>query len=210
MNEIGNNIKKLRTSRGMTQQQLADVVGAKTYTTITKWEKGDNAPQGKDLITLSNYFNVSVDSILGMGSNKLITNINEYTYMPHSISAGLPNHVEAIIQAEKISIPDTIMGKYSGSDDIYISRINGDSMDKLMSDGSLIAIKPINLSELKDGDMVVFSNDHEYSVKYFYKALDKLIFKPYSTNHNHHEQHYDLDADITIHGKVVTYIVNLD
>src|SRR5699024_1715337 len=173
MNIIGENIKKLRSSRGMTQQQLADVVGTKTYTTITKWEKGDNVPQGKDLIVLSNYFNVSVDSILGLSNEIKVANMNEYKYFSESISAGLPLNVDGVTDAEKISIPDAVMGKYAGHKDIIISKINGDSMDKLMNDGSFIAIKQINNAEaLNNGDIVVFSHNHEYSVKYFYKHDD--------------------------------------
>lgn len=210
MNIIGNNIRSLRNSRGMTQQKLADIVGAKTYTTITKWEKGDNVPQGKDLIVLSNHFNVSVDSILGLSEQPLNVEVSEYKFYPDSISAGLPLTAEGITDYDTIAIPDEFMGSYAGHEDVIVSSINGDSMNKLMNDGSYIAIKPINLSELKNGDMVVFSHNHEYSVKYFYKHDDKLIFKPYSNNPVHYDQSFNADDGVMIHGKVVTYIVNLD
>jgi len=211
MNIIGENIKKLRSSRGMTQQQLADVVGAKTYTTITKWEKGDNVPQGKDLIVLSNYFNVSVDSILGLSNEIKVANMNEYKYSPESISAGLPLLVDGVTNYDNVSIPDELMGKYAGHEDIIISKINGDSMNKLMDDGSFIAIKPVDSAEsLNNSDIVVFSHNHEYSVKYFYKHDDMLVFKPYSNNPVHYDQPFNIDDGVLIHGKVVTYIVNLD
>ena len=211
MNIIGENIKKLRSSRGMTQQQLADVVGAKTYTTITKWEKGDNVPQGKDLIVLSNYFNVSVDSILGLSNETKVANMNEYKYSPESISAGLPLLVDGVTNYDNISIPDELMGKYAGQKDIIISKINGDSMDKLMNDGSFIAIKPLNsIDSLSNGDVVVFSHNHEYSVKYYYKHDDTIVFKPYSNNPVHYDQSFSVHDGVVIHGKVVTYIVNLD
>ena len=135
---------------------------------------------------------------------------NEYKYYPHSISAGLPFVADGTTELNTVTIPDELMGKYAGHGDIIISKINGDSMDRLMNDGSFIAIKPITLPELKNGDIVVFSDEHEYSVKYFYKHDDKLIFKPYSHNNCHHEQHYNEHDNIQIHGKVVTYIVNLD
>lgn len=210
MNGIGNNIKSLRLSRGMTQQQLADVVGAKTYTTITKWEKGDNVPQGKDLIALSQHFKVSVDSILGINGESLILPSNQYTYYPTAISAGLPLDVEGITNADKITLPDNIMGKYAGHKDIIILRINGDSMDKVMPDNSLIAVKDTPPDSLKDGDIVVFSCDNDYSVKHYYRQGDTLIFKPNSNNAAHFDQTYNIDSNIKIHGKVVMYIVNLD
>ena len=135
---------------------------------------------------------------------------NEYHYMPTSISAGLPIDVEAVTNAETVQIPDSVMGKWAGDKEIFFSKINGDSMDRIIPDKSLIAIKPIEKETLKNGDIVVFSNDHDYSVKYFYKQSDKLIFKPHSYSREHHEQHYNFTDNITIHGKVVLYIVELD
>lgn len=135
---------------------------------------------------------------------------SEYPYLPTTISAGLPLNVEAITESETIFVPDSIMGKWAGDKDIFFSKINGDSMDEIMPDKSLIAIKPIEKELLKNGDIAVFSHNHEYSVKYFYKTNDKLIFKPSSTNKAHHEQHFDINDGVLIHGKVVVYIVELD
>jgi len=212
MEEIKNNIKKLRLSRGLTQTQLSEVVGAKTYTTVSKWESGENTPHGKDLIVLSKFFNVSVDYILGIENQANKETYYEYNCFPTAISAGLPINVDGITndQVEKISISDNIMGKWAGNKNIFITKICGDSMDKIMPDGSLIAVKPIAQNELKDGDIVVFSDNHEYSVKYYHKHPDKLVFKPKSYNKEHHDQPYRLDENIRIHGKVVLYIVNMD
>ena len=215
MNVIGNNIKKLRKSRGLTQQQLADIVGAKTYTTITKWERGDNTPQGKDLIVLSKYFNVTVDSILGIdnGGEIIKEPAESYKYFPTAISAGIPLHVDGITEntAEEISLPDSALGKWAGCDDLFITKVNGDSMDKIIPDKSLIAVKPVELHQLKDGDIVVYSDGGDYSVKRMYQDNDKIIFRPDS----HDTSFYDYvtsvnNSNLVIHGKVVVYIVELD
>jgi len=80
-----------------------------------------------------------------------------------------------------------------------------------MQDKSLIVVQSIdNLDLLKNGDIVVFSDDYEYSVKHYYKDNDKLVFKPNSSNPVHHDQTYNIDDKINIHGKVVLYIVNVD
>src|SRR5690625_3474080 len=158
MNSLGINIKKLRTSRGMTQQQLADELNIKSYTTITKWESGDNSPRGGELVTLSNLFNVSVDELLGL--EKIRPSSNEYDYFPIGVAAGSPENIEST-NAEKISIPDSIMGKWSGHSDIMIMRVNGESMNKTIPDRSLIAVKPTDLANLKDGDIVVYSDSYE-------------------------------------------------
>src|SRR5690625_5602723 len=77
-------------------------------------------------------------------------------------------------------------------------------MDNIIPDGSLIAYEPVSDAyTLKNGDIVVYSNDYEYSVKHYYKHNDTLVFKPNSTNPIHHDQTYNIDDNITIHGKVV-------
>lgn len=136
----------------------------------------------------------------------------DYHYFPTAISAGLPINVDGITndQVEKISLPDSVMGKWAGKQDIFITKINGDSMDKIMPHGSLIAVKPVTLDELKDGDMVVFSDNYDYSVKCFYQDGDRLIFKPESYNKKHADQIYSVNDNIEIHGKVILYIVERD
>src|SRR5699024_3520212 len=64
-------------------------------------------------------------------------------------------------------------------------------------DGSLIAVKPVGLTELKNGDIVVFSNGYEYSVKRYYKHDDKLVFRPESSNLAHYDQTYSIIYSIT-------------
>src|SRR5690625_5449021 len=77
-------------------------------------------------------------------------------------------------------------------------------MDNIIPDGSLIAYEPVSDAyKLHNGDIVVYSNDYEYSVKHYYKHNDTLVFKPNSTNPIHHDQTYNIDDNITIHGKVV-------
>lgn len=211
MKILGENIRKLRQARGLTQQQLADIMGASNYTTISKWESGANSPRGGDLVKLSELFNVSVDELLGINDN--ITLKSDYKYIPTAISAGIQSDVEAITECETITIPDVIMGRYARDENIFITRVNGDSMNKVIPHNSLIAVRPVSLESLKNGDIVVYSCDGEYALKRFYKKGNKLIFRPDSTDVSFTDLVIDLEnneSDIQIHGKVVLYIVELD
>lgn len=211
MKILGENIRKLRQARGLTQQQLADIMGASNYTTISKWESGANSPRGGDLVKLSELFNVSVDELLGINDN--ITLKSDYKYIPTAISAGIQLDVEAITECETITIPDVIMGRYARDENIFITRVNGDSMNKVIPHNSLIAVRPVSSESLKNGDIVVYSYDGEYALKRFYKKGNKLIFRPDSTDVSFTDLVIDLEnneSDIQIHGKVVLYIVELD
>ena len=201
-------IKGLRLSRGMTQQQLADELDIRSYTTISKWESGENTPQGKDLIKLSKLFNVSVDRLLGIEVKK--KGYFHYKYFPTYVSAGLPNDVEAVTEYETISISDEIMGKYANNKDIYFIKINGESMNKIIPHDSLIAVRPVSsIHDLKTGDIVVYRKDGEYAVKRLVIDDDKWIFKPESTDDRFYDDVIYKDADVKIKGKVVLYIVEV-
>lgn len=214
-NETGEILKALRLSRGLGQQQIADLVGAKSYTTVSKWESGENSPQGKDIKILSEFFKVSSDAILGIEHLDLPRQKGfGYNYLPTPISAGLPIEVDGITETDKINIPDMIMGKWARQKDIYIMRVNGDSMNKTIPHNSLIAVKPIELAGLKDKDIVVYSDNHEYSVKMYYNDTEnkRIIFRPHSTDTRFIDNifNYDETSNLVIHGKVVLWIVERD
>lgn len=76
MDTIGKRIKALRESKNLTQTELAEILGMKTYTTVSKWESDDNFPKGKDLKTLSQLFDVSSDYLLGLSAESKNENKN--------------------------------------------------------------------------------------------------------------------------------------
>lgn len=208
---IGDRIKLVREKRNETLLAVANHLGV-TEATVQRYESGNIKNLKLDTISkIANFLNVNPAYLMGWEEkDKRIELSSQYHYLPTSISAGLPINIDGVTSADKISLPDSVMGKWAGKEDIFITKISGDSMNRVMPDGSLIAVKPVALPELKNGDMVVYSNNYEYSVKYFYRQDDKLIFKPSSQNPDHFEHHYSVNDNIVIHGKVVVYIIEMD
>lgn len=62
--EIGKQIKKFRQEQQISQQELADYLTISRQT-ISKWELGKSLPDLENVIRLSDYFNISVDILLG-------------------------------------------------------------------------------------------------------------------------------------------------
>ena len=58
------NLKFLRQRAGISQQQLADIVGL-SQQSINKYENHDIEPDISALIAFANYFNTSVDFLVG-------------------------------------------------------------------------------------------------------------------------------------------------
>lgn len=58
------NLKQLREERGISQKQLADCIGV-SQQSINKYENHDVEPDIHTLIRIADYFNTSVDYIVG-------------------------------------------------------------------------------------------------------------------------------------------------
>ena len=74
---IGQRIKELRELKNIEQSELAEMLGYKSQSTISKWESGVNLPTGKKLIALAKIFNTSTNDILGEEDIEAIQNIIE-------------------------------------------------------------------------------------------------------------------------------------
>lgn len=59
---IGSNIKKLRSERNVTQQQLADALSL-SFQAVSKWETGTSAPDVATLPEIAGYFNTTIDEL---------------------------------------------------------------------------------------------------------------------------------------------------
>lgn len=183
------------------------------YTTIKSFIERDLEKASIDsVVKMAKVLNVPVEYLVDEGIEIKELPSSNYDYFPTAISAGLPIEVDGVTETKQINLPDSIMGKWSGHKDIFISKINGESMNKLIPDNSLIAVKSITLHSLKNGDIVVYSDNHEYSVKQYYKQDDEILFRPNSTDYSFRDDIYKLDNvdDLLIHGKVVLYTVELD
>ena len=62
---IGERIRKLRTSRNLTQEEMAGHLGI-SFQAISKWERGDGYPDITLLPSIAAYFGVTVDELIGM------------------------------------------------------------------------------------------------------------------------------------------------
>ena len=60
--EIGKKIMELRKKRGLSQEELAEMIGVARQT-ISKWELGETSPDIKQSKELSKIFNVSLDEL---------------------------------------------------------------------------------------------------------------------------------------------------
>lgn len=212
---IGNKIKEFRESRDMTQDELAEYLKT-TRQSVSRYEKGDRKANQDLLFQLSSLFKVKIDDFFP--KIETVEKINSHIYKMYkgSVAAGLPSTIEAVYEKDlsNIEIPDTFMGKFAGSKDVLIMRTNGDSMNKVIPNGSLIGIKKCEVHNLRKNDIVVFSDKGEFSMKRFIndEANKRIIFRPDSSNDVFSDFiiSYEEADELQILGKVILSIINYD
>jgi len=73
---IGENIKRLRTAKGMTQEQLSLAMNV-TCAAVSKWERGETYPDITLLQPLAWFFGVTLDELMGYSQEKIRVEIDE-------------------------------------------------------------------------------------------------------------------------------------
>ncbi|KGX84453.1 LexA family protein [Pontibacillus litoralis] len=214
--KIGDRIRKRRKELKLSVDQLAEMLG-KNRATIYRYESNEIENMPIYIIQpLAEALGLSPAYLMGWEEDdEENTTIKEttstYNYFPQSISAGLPLRIDGMIEESEVKVPNSIMGKWAGDHDIFMLKVNGESMNKIIPHGSLIAVKPIESHNLKEGDIVVYSDGGDYSVKHYFRDGERIIFKPSSHDQRFYDYITNVDNDsLEIHGKVVVYIVELD
>lgn len=64
LNIFPQRLKELRLKKGLTQQEIADLVHVNRVT-YTNWEKGKREPSFENLVKLADLFEVSLDWLFG-------------------------------------------------------------------------------------------------------------------------------------------------
>lgn len=83
--EIANRLRELRLKHNMEQTDVAEKMGYKSFTTISKWERGVNLPNGGKLAKLAQLFNTTTDYILFGDGQASSQNSTEVTTQIFSI-----------------------------------------------------------------------------------------------------------------------------
>ena len=199
-----NRIKKLREEFHMTQQELADKLnGAKS--TIAMYENETRKPSMEVLIKLSEIFNCSIDYLLGKSDIKNPDLKDKLFLIPivGKVAAGKPIFANENIEGY---LPiDPLMYNLTSPNGFFFLQIQGESMNKLIKNGSFALIKKQDYAENGDVIVAIVNGDDEATVKR-YKQLNEqfIMLEPVSEDSSFQPITIDLKSTkFSIIGKVV-------
>lgn len=208
----GKRIKRLRVQSDLGQKNLADELGYKTYTTISKWESDQSLPPGRELKKLAVFFNVSVDYILGL-DELLKKNKTEQI----SDSADLPfyDSFDDALLAREATDPNQRVIAVSrlflreNESHYFVLETKTDSVNQLIAPGSNIIVLDFTLADdksLDTGDIIVVEIDGKHRILTLRKTdltiyLEPLSFIEGFENVTLTTQEFD---ELHLIGKVVT------
>ena len=206
----GSRIKLLREEKGLKQEELAKILSI-APSTIGMYERDAREPNDEIKIKMAEYFGVSIDFLLGKSDvrnpDKIKNIITDVKLIPVPIVGRVPAG-EPLLASENIEgyLPiDPSMYGISNPDDFFFLRVAGESMNKLVKNGSYVLIRKQDYAE--DGDVIVaiVNGDEEATLKRFKELGNGFIaLKPESTFDEFIDRIINLkDTNFKILGKVI-------
>jgi repressor LexA len=190
MLELYRNIKRIREEKGMSQDELARLVGFKSRSSINKIEMGVNDITQSKLIAIANALHVSPGEL--MGEDREVA-------APDDLSSRLPNMVSIeartfrvpivgrvaagrpIVADEEIIGYEYIDNKYSKDGHEYFGlRIVGKSMEPTIMDGDIVIVR--RQKYVENGEIaIVLIDGEEATAKEVKESADGITLIGHNT-----------------------------
>ncbi|WP_454309322.1 LexA family transcriptional regulator [Staphylococcus hominis] len=193
--------------KGFTSNELARKVGSSKSTISRYLNKSRQFPVNK-VDDYAKVFNVTPEYILGFDEDSFEVNLGTTTHKVTyygKVSAG--NFEGVAIDNRELDIPDIAFNGRNPKECIAL-QVNGDSMNKILSNGSYIIIHDYRRNQdyrLNNNDILVLRLGGEYTVKRVRRTETKLHLDPVSYSDEFKTNSYDLDSidEIEVIGKVI-------
>lgn len=195
-------LRELREEKNLTQSEVAKQFGISARA-VSNYETGTREPPIDMQIKMANFFNVTLDFLVGRSS---LRNYNT-TYTSNDIEE-IP--ILGVVRAgEPLYAEQNILGYYKidknliKSGEHFYLKVTGDSMDLSgIKDDSLVLIRV--QKEVENGEIaLVLVDGEDATIKKFYRNGDIVSLMPHSSNPIYQQRLIDLKKDsVKVIGKV--------
>ncbi len=189
--EFKENLRYLRRLNKMSQDELAEKLGYKSFTTVQKWEDGSAFPRVKSLNRMADIFNVDVNHLLNMDlrADKVAVPIIGEVKAGYDLYAN-----EDIFGFEYCNTKEYGPGEY------FYLKVKGDSMiDARIGDGDIVYVRKQDYLEDKEIGVFLLENN-EVTIKRALFSKNGITLK--AANSKYPDRTFK-ENEVTILGKVL-------
>lgn len=162
-----NNLKRIRSERGMLQEHLASLLNV-TQSAVSGWETGRTDIDLENLRKISEVLNVSIDEIVGSPIRNTLPIESRSFPLLGDIAAGEP----IIMNGEF----DTFVEANSNIKADFAIRVKGNSMrNARILDGDYVFIK--SQASVKNGEIAAVAIDDEALLKRFFRYDGQIVLQ---------------------------------
>lgn len=186
-------LRNLREKRGLSQSELAKIIGV-TAGTIGNYEQGTRHPRNATLQALSEYFEVSIDYLLGNNQKNSTyfpspNTTSDYITFPviGEIAAGYNTPPLENWEGETIDIPISYL-KGRKRSDFFVLEVKGASMYPHYQEGDKVLILSQNTLDYSGQVAAIIYDDDFATLKKVEQPLNKEWLKLVPINPNYETQ----------------------
>lgn len=211
-----NRLSELRTDKGISMKEAARLLDM-PYTTYVNYEKGTREPNSETLITLADFYNTSVDYMIGKSSERI--DMKPQVTSDNDRESIIPPGFEPMPKMKKVPLigaiacgdPITAIQNREGDVDVpedvrcdFALKCHGDSMIGAGihdEDIVYIHIQP----EVENGEIAAVRIGDEATLKRVYLHPDYIELRPENPAFESIIRRRDEMNDVHIEGKAVGY-----
>ena len=208
---IAENIRRIRRSAGMTQEEFGKLAGVSSMA-VSQWENGRAVPRMGAVEKIAASLRIAKSDIIegeGLGNDsRFPSNRIPVKGMPmgrvplvgntHAGKACLPEELDEFPEVE---VPQFLIDRDPGS---YGLEVDGDCMDRVCPPGMVAVVQPGVAA--RSGDVVVATIDGSDSVMRRMTVINgDLILSPESHNPDHENMYIAAQDDCQVHVEHVAY-----
>ncbi len=204
---LASNVKRLRTDAGMTQAELAKLIGV-TRASVTQWETGWSQPRMGALEKLAKTFGVSISELIGEGAAKPSSSMVDVPLFGR-IAAGMPIEMDAVDDTQPVPVK-----VHERHPDAFLLRVEGESMNRVLPNGCFALVDPCDGVERDGAAYAVCVNGYDATIKRVRRLANGFELAPDSVDPTFKPKVYDYGVDgtdkVTVIGRVVYYVLPVD
>lgn len=201
-NNMGTIIKKRREQLGISQEQLANILGYKSRSSINKIELNHtDLPQSK-IVALAKALSVTPAYLMGWEDiEQPIPKSNGYPTVRIPVLGDVAAGVPILAQQDIIGYED-IPADMAKTGEYFGLKIKGDSMEPKIHDNDIVIVK--SMSDAENNDIVIAIINNEATCKRLHKYSNSVVLTAINSDYKPIE--VTPDESIQILGKVVMSI----